>query len=382
MSNPQPSPSPNSAENRPNRFDLDTKTPASNSNTTSMAAAATTTTAPSLRAASQPPRALHSQSPTTAPRSPWSQSQSQSQSRYLSPTRTSGIPMPSSTTSTNQNQIRSSSFSGTTQSFSGAGGYFSPGRFGSTFEDDESLLDEPRDQYSQDDGDDDVDVDVDGMIGRLRPSSQSHGGDPYDYDEYSDSPVYARSGVGIAGTGASAGRYVGGGRLPPSLSSSLSPSQLPGTLPLISPSPRSTSASFTPHSLSHSMMSRDGGVGTTSNSLRNDDVRGRTYAPTSADLLSKSRSQSLATSTVHHGHGHGQGGRLGMYGLPTNPNSVIGYSRDTSGLGSTMASWNGNDSDHTFSLFRDRFNSQSQSRSRSRYSGGGNEYVEYGEWRR
>ncbi|KAJ3783353.1 hypothetical protein GGU10DRAFT_361100 [Lentinula aff. detonsa] len=184
----------------------------------------------SARAASQPPRSSSSTSntvlpsPTAAPRSPWSQSQSSTaknpHDKYLSPTRTSGIPMPSQTRSSSFSGpalgVLSHSFSGLGTSASGGGtGYLS--RFDSTFEDDESSLNDP--QYGGEDeaGDED---DVDAMIGRIRPSV-----DPY--DEYSDSPVYARKGVGITGGGI--GRYgVGSGRLPPSLSSSLSPSQLPG----------------------------------------------------------------------------------------------------------------------------------------------------------
>ncbi|KAJ3929457.1 MAG: hypothetical protein NXY57DRAFT_413168 [Lentinula lateritia] len=304
MSLQHSSPSPTSEE-RQNRF----AAPSLNQPTTNQTAGEAGNHF-SARAASQPPRSSSTASntvlpsPNTAPRSPWSQSQSSSvkhpRDRYLSPTRTSGIPMPS--------QTRSSSFSGAglgaqPHSFSGLGssggagpGYFT--RFDSTFEDDESLLDNP--QYGvEDDGVDEDDVDA--MIGRIRPSA-----DPY--DEYSDSPVYSRRGVGIAG-GGGAGRYnIGGGRLPPSLSSSLSPSQLPGkhqsklyvyhsliffiagTVPLMSPSPRSSTSS----SLASQIMK--------------DDVRGRTYASD----LSRSRSQSLATTTV--GRLSAGFGAAGMYG--------------------------------------------------------------------
>ncbi|KAJ3723799.1 hypothetical protein C8R42DRAFT_470968 [Lentinula raphanica] len=285
MSNSSPSPN---SEERPNRF----ATPASNQPNTNLTP---NEAAPgnhlSARAASQPPRSSASNnvlpSSTTASRSPWSQSQTSSakdpRDRYLSPTRTSGIPMPS--------QTRSSSFSGPglgthPHSFSGLGtsanggsgiGYFS--RFDSTFEDDESLIDDPQYGGGDDGGDED---DVDAMIGRVRPS-----GDPY--DEYSDSPVYSRKGVGIAGGGV--GRYgVGSGRLPPSLSSSLSPSQLPGTVPFTSPSPRSSTSS--------SLASQ----------ILREDARGRTFAPD----LSRSRSQSLATTTV--GRGPAGLGAAGMYG--------------------------------------------------------------------
>ncbi|KAF5385535.1 hypothetical protein D9757_006726 [Collybiopsis confluens] len=287
MSQQHSSPSPN-AEDRPNRFADPT-----------LANLPSTAGAPIGRAASQPPRsssAASSQSnflpSPTAPRSPWSQTQSSakhtretSQSRYLSPSRASGVPMPS--------QTRSASFSGgglaglphSFSSSTGGSGYFS--RFGSTFEDDESAVDDPDPSYrgrgGEFDGEDDVD-DVDAMIGRLRPSVA-----PDAYDEYSDSPVYARRGVGIVGSsvggGGGVGRYGGGGRLPPSLSSSLSPSQLP--------------------------------------------------------------------VPVH--------------------NTPHGYTRDTSGLGSTMASWNGNDSDHTFALLRERIGT-----SRPRY-GSYNDYNEYGD---
>lgn len=217
------SPSPNSTSEP--RGIATNPSPISSSNSMGSGSGPTTTT---LRAASQPHHpTVGIPSPIApSPRSPWSPSQSQS--RYLSPTRTSGsgsigvgIPTP---------QTRSSSFSGsggTPQSFSsaaaagggGGGSYFSPSRFGSTFEDDESGEDPVFGTGASGavEDDDDDDVDVDAMIGRLRPS----GGDPYehDYDEYSDSPVYTRRGVGMG---------IGGGRLPPSLSSSLSPSQLPG----------------------------------------------------------------------------------------------------------------------------------------------------------
>ncbi|KAJ4485266.1 hypothetical protein J3R30DRAFT_1334935 [Lentinula aciculospora] len=284
MSQQHSSPSPNSEE-RPNRFAL----PQLNQPTANLNPGEAATITGNHRAASQPPRSSSSASnnvlpsPTTASRSPWSQSQNSTakhpRDRYLSPTRTSGIPMPS--------QTRSSSFSGAgigahPHSFSGLGtssggpGYFS--RFDSTLEDDESLLDDPHYAVEEDGGEDD---DVDAMIGRIRPSADQ-------YDEYSDSPVYSRKGVGI--TGASGlGRY-GVGKLPPSLSSSLSPSQLPGTAPLMSPSPRSSNSS----SLASQLM--------------RDDVRGRTYAPD----LSRSRSQSLATTTV--GRVPAGLGAAGMYG--------------------------------------------------------------------
>ncbi|KIK65797.1 hypothetical protein GYMLUDRAFT_38284, partial [Collybiopsis luxurians FD-317 M1] len=65
-----------------------------------------------------------------------------------------------------------------------------------------------------------------------------------------------------------------------------------GTLPLISPSPRSSTSS----SLASHMM--------------RDDARGRTYAPD----LSRSRSQSLATTTVGRTAAPGSGFGSGMYG--------------------------------------------------------------------
>ncbi|KAF9017110.1 hypothetical protein BDP27DRAFT_1378668 [Rhodocollybia butyracea] len=297
-------PSPN-AEQRPNRFEDSTSTDVIQPNELGNHSSA--------RATSQPPRSSSASSnpnylpsPTaTASRSPWSQ-----------PNPTQKTSADISARDTLHAEFRCPKAIAAPLSL-------------------ESLLEDAAfDNAGEDD-------DVDAMIGRLRPSVGP-------FDEYSDSPVYARKGVGFsAGSSVGgAGRYsVGGGRLPPSLSSSLSPSQLPGTHPLISPSPRSSTSS----SLASHMMTRD-------------DVRGRTYATDP----SRSRSQSLATSTVGRGPTTGVGA-AGMYGLPTH-----GYTRDTSGLGSTMASWNGNDSDHTFSILRERLDSSSR---RSQYL-----YNEYGEY--
>ncbi|KAF5335595.1 hypothetical protein D9758_017263 [Tetrapyrgos nigripes] len=214
---------------------------------------------PHQRAASQPPRSSSDQpflsSPTIPSRSPWS-----SQHRLLSPIQpVGGIPVPMSS--------RSASFSHQPSSASTSSSYFASAmrdrQFASTFEDDESeeLADDPS-----------------AMIGRLTASAYDDGG--YDDETFGTEP-----------SSYNPPRPIGGGRLPPSLSSSISPSML------------STPA--------------------------NPMSRGRTYAPD----LSRSRSQSLATATVARplpigaGASYGGAGGGGGYG----------------GYGSAISSWNGDE---------------------------------------
>ncbi|KAK7461283.1 hypothetical protein VKT23_008462 [Stygiomarasmius scandens] len=221
----------------------------------------------SHRAASQPPRTSTDQpflsSPVISNRSPWS-----TQNRLLTPGGV-GIPVPPMNS-------RSASFSHAHLGGGGSGGgssastsssYFASAMrersFSSTFEDDES---------------EELADDASAIVGRLAPG----GGDPYDDDGdgdtfdlgYEPSSYHGRPGIG-----------TGGGRLPPSLSSSISPSML------------STPA--------------------------NPMTRGRTFAPD----LSRSRSQSLATATATRPLAIGAS--YGGYG--------------TAGLGSAISSWNGDE---------------------------------------
>ncbi|THU85059.1 hypothetical protein K435DRAFT_806197 [Dendrothele bispora CBS 962.96] len=230
------------------------------------------------RAASQPPRSSSDQPFLSSPvvsssRSPWS-----SQNRLLTPGGGSGGPGGISIPGMGS---RSASFShthyqGNPSSASTSSSYFASAMrersFSSTFEDDESeeLTDDASAMVGRpavDNGYDDDGTGFGGGAGGFEPSS-----------------YHGRAGG------------IGGGRLPPSLSSSISPSML------------STPA--------------------------NPMTRGRTYAPD----LSRSRSQSLAAATAtrplpigssYAGGASGLGGGYGGLG--------------PGGLGSAISSWNGDE---------------------------------------